>query len=50
MDEHCRHVLLAGSADAGYVNFLRSYRAEDKHTAKLTLVESVPLVMMKDEH
>ena len=24
------------------MNFLRSYRAEDRHTAKLTLIESVP--------
>jgi hypothetical protein len=38
-DEHCKHVLLAGSADRGYVNFLRQFSAGHN---RLTLVESVP--------
>ena len=38
-NEHCKHVLLAGSADRGYVNFLRQFSAGH---SRLTLVESVP--------
>lgn len=35
-------MLLAGSADAGYVTFLRRYCEESGLAARLTLVESVP--------
>ena len=38
-NEHCKHVLLAGSADRGYVNFLRQFTAGH---SRLTLVESIP--------
>lgn len=35
-------MLLAGSADAGYVTFLRQYCEESGLAARLTLIESVP--------
>ncbi|KAK0302062.1 hypothetical protein LTR01_008986 [Friedmanniomyces endolithicus] len=41
-DGQCKQILLAGSADRGYVGPLRTYRAEVKLTTKLVLVESVP--------
>ncbi|GIZ43094.1 hypothetical protein CKM354_000633500 [Cercospora kikuchii] len=42
MNEHCKHVLLAGSADRSYVSFLRQFCEEEKLKTKLTLVKSVP--------
>lgn len=38
----CKHIMLAGSADQGYVNFLRRFSDIDQSKARLTLIESVP--------
>lgn len=39
---NCKHIMLAGSADQGYVNFLRRFSDIDQSGARLTLIESVP--------
>lgn len=38
----CRHILLAGSADGGYVNHLRQFSGVGAGGSKLTLIESIP--------
>ena len=41
-NEHCKHMMLAGSADRGYVSFLRQFSAASDGASRLTLVEAVP--------
>lgn len=41
-NDHCKHITLAGSADRGYVSFLRQYCTTDEGPVRLTLIESVP--------
>ena len=39
---HCKHILLAGSSDNGYVGFLRQYFTGTGVDPRITLVEAVP--------
>jgi hypothetical protein len=39
---HCKHIVLACSADNSYAGFLRQYIPTDPRDSKVTLIESVP--------
>ncbi|KAM0717569.1 hypothetical protein Q7P37_007421 [Cladosporium fusiforme] len=38
----CKHIMVAGSADQGYVNFLRQFSDVDQSRSRLALIESIP--------
>jgi hypothetical protein len=39
---HCKHIMLACSADNSYAGFLRQYISIDPTNSKVTLIESIP--------
>lgn len=39
---NCKHIMIAGSADQGYVSFLRQFSDGEQSSARLTLIESIP--------
>ncbi|KAK1809407.1 hypothetical protein LTR12_016237 [Friedmanniomyces endolithicus] len=41
-NEQCKHILLAGSADNGYIGFLRPFALSGVKERRLSLIETIP--------